>query len=254
MSAAIRVADEGALRRITLDRPAKINALDTAMMEALAAALAAPAPTGTRLVVLAGAGEKGFCAGADIAELGGGEPALIAQANGLQAIATAFDRSPLPVVTLLHGRSLGAGGLLACLSTLVIAAETAVVGFPEIHFGLYPMIVHGALLERVSAPLAFQLCASGRMLSAREARDLGIVTEVLPVEGFAAAAAARLDFYAARAEGLMLGRQAMAMAPDASAAVRIARLQPLLRQSYAQPIVREGIAALLRPRTVGARP
>jgi enoyl-CoA hydratase len=253
MSAAIDVADEGALRRITLDRPAKINALDSATMAALAAAIGAPAPPRTRLVVLAGAGEKGFCAGADIAELAGGEPALIAQANALQAIAAAFDRSPLPIVTLLHGRTLGAGGLLACLSTIVIAADTAVIGFPEIHFGLYPMIVHGALLERVSAPLAFQLCASGRMLSAREALDQGIVTEVLAADGFAAAAAARLDFYAARAEALMLGRQAMAMAPDASAAARIERLQPLLRQSYAQPFVREGIAALLRPRTAGAR-
>lgn len=248
MTKRVRVEDTSGLRRITLDRPEKINALDRGMMEAVAAAVRdAPTPD-TRLIVLTGAGERGFCAGADVAELAAGEAALRLQISALEAVAAAFANSRTPIVALLHGRTLGAGGLIACLSTLVLAAETATIGFPEIHFGLYPMMVHAALLERVPSALAFQLCASGRVLSANQAQALGIVTEVLPTETFAAAAEERLHFFSERAEGLMLGRQAARLAADLPLIPRMAALRPLLLDNYAQPFVRDLILALARPR------
>jgi len=177
------------IARVVLDRPTKANALTAKGMRDLAQRIEeAGARANTGIVVIEGRGDKGFCAGADIVEFASGPDALRDQGAGLVGIAKAISGSKSPVLSLIYGRTLGAGGMIAALSDIVVAADSLVFGFPDIVFSMYPAMMHSALLSRVSASLAWQLCASGRLLNAPQALDLGIVTEVLPADQFAQAA------------------------------------------------------------------
>lgn len=242
----VRCSDADGVRRIVLARPEKINALDAAMMSAIAAAVRGAVAAGCRLLVLQGESPKGFCAGADVAELARGEAALHAQEHALLAMIDALAGTPLPVIALAHGRTLGAGGILTSLADVVLAADDLRFGFPEIRFNMYPVIVHAVLLQKVSAPFAAQLCATGRMLDAREALAAGFVSEVLPAAGFAAAAEERLRFYCDRQAALEIAKRALrATLPGAALEARLKLLAPMMTENYRRPGVREAIASLL---------
>ena len=169
MTETLLLRDDGDLRRITLNRPAKINALDTATLRALAEAVDGAPAAGIALVAIDGAGPRGFCAGGDVAEMSRGAEAFAAQEEALRAAMQALHGSAVPVISVVHGRTLGAGCIVACLSDLVLGADDVQFGFPEMRFGLYPAFVHAALTERLPAALAFQILAGGRMMDAAEA-------------------------------------------------------------------------------------
>lgn len=243
MSNRIVVAREAGIHRLRLDRPDKVNALDTAMMHELAAAVQAASEA--RLIVISGAGQRGFCAGADIAEFVGGEKRLEAQDHGLRALIGALGQSPVPILSLIHGRAMGAGAMIAVLSDIVVAADDLALGFPEIRFNMYPAMMHAVLLERVSGALAWQLCASGRILSAGEARDIGIVTEVLPETDFTQAAEERIAFYAQRAASLLLGRGVAPVLDGQKLMARVEAAAPLMHENFRRPGVLETIVDYL---------
>lgn len=240
---AIRVREADGIRRILIDRPAKVNALSAAMLHDLAAAIAAPGAA--RLAVIAGEGPRGFCAGADIAEFMESGAHLTRQEEGLTALVDACVHSPRPLLALVHGRTLGAGVLLAGLCDVVLAAEDLAFGLPEIRFNMYPVVVHAVLEEKISPALAFQLCATGRILDAGETRALGLVSEILPAEGFHAAAEPRVRFYAQNAEALAIGRRARTALCPSRLPERMARLAPLMHENYGRLGVRETIARYL---------
>lgn len=231
----------GPVARITIDRAAKVNALDAASTHELAAAIrAAGATLGARLVVIEGRGEKGFCGGADIAEFASGVEALARQGDALVDLTQALESCPVPVLSVIHGRTLGAGGMIAALSDLVIASDNLLFGFPEIRFFMFPVVVEAALIGRVSERMAWQLCASGRLLDAAEARDLGLVSEILAHDGFAAAVEERIAFYAEAAPVLRttLRRPEAAMGP---AATRVKAALPAMLHNYQMPGVLDAI-------------
>ncbi|MCG5238805.1 enoyl-CoA hydratase/isomerase family protein [Azospirillum doebereinerae] len=244
MTAVVLVRDEGDLRRITLNRPEKINALDTAMLLALTEAVEGAPRAGAVMVAIDGAGPRGFCAGGDVAEMGRGAEAFAAQEEALRAAMQALHGSAVPVVSVVHGRTLGAGCIVACLSDLVLGADSVQFGFPEMRFGLYPAFVHAALTERLPAALAFQICAGGRMLSAAEAYGFGFLTEILPAEGFAGAVEARVAHYRERVDALVIGRRILRMEDRPSMAEKTRRLAPLLAENHAAPSVRRLLAGL----------
>lgn len=200
MSGHLLLAEEGGLARLTLDRPAKVNALTAAMMEEMAKRLGALGQrAGLDLVVIEGRGPKGFCGGADVREFAAEEEALRRQLLAFSALMLALERSAVPVAVLAHGRTLGAGAAMAALADLVIAAEDTTLGWPEIQLGLFPAVVAAVLRRRLPEALVHALTLGGRLLSAAEAQAMGLVTEILPAEGFAEAAEARLAFHRARA-------------------------------------------------------
>lgn len=243
----VRTSDAQGVRRVVLARPDKANALDAAMMTALAAAARGAAAAGCRLIVLQGDSPKGFCAGADIAEFARGEAELRAQEHALLDMIDALAATPLPLLALAHGRTLGAGGILTSLADVVLAADDLSFGFPEIRFNMYPVIVHAALMQKVPGPFAAQLCATGRLLDAREALAAGLVSEVLPGADFAAAAEERLRFYAERHAALEMARRARRVTvPDTALRARLAELAPMMTENYRRPGVRETIASFLR--------
>jgi methylglutaconyl-CoA hydratase len=173
---------------LTLNRPDKRNAIDTRMIEALHVALErAELEAGVRVVALRGAGAD-FCAGADLAELLASvdRPAEVnrAEAQRLGDVFIGLRELPKPVVAVVHGRALAGGCGLATACDIVLARTDAQLGYPEVRRGFVPAMVMAMLRRAVGEKTAFELVATGRILSADEARALGLVSRVLAPETF----------------------------------------------------------------------
>ncbi len=173
---------------ITLDRPEKRNAVDASMVDALLNALdRADLEAGVRVVAVRGAG-KDFCAGADLAELlASVDHAPEANARSAARLGEVFVRMrrlPKPVVAIVHGRALAGGCGLATACDLVLAHEAAVFGYPEVRRGFVPAMVMAMLRRAVGERVAFDLVATGRLLSAAEAQAVGLIARVLPASQF----------------------------------------------------------------------
>jgi methylglutaconyl-CoA hydratase len=182
---------------LTLNRPDKRNALNAAMVDALHAALdGVDLDPAIRVVAIRGAG-RDFCAGADLNELlasAGRAPADNERdALRLGTLLGRLRSCPRPVVALVRGRALAGGAGLATACDVVLAAESAQLGYPEIQRGFVPAMVMVFLRRLVGEKLAFDLVATGRILGAAEARAAGLVTRVEPDAGFDAAAQALIN-------------------------------------------------------------
>ena len=167
-------ADAG-IARITLNRPEKRNALNPELIAALSEALAISAhDPAVRVVLITGAG-KDFCAGLDLAALDANHEAdamgHLDSAQRLADVLLAIRRHPHPVVAAVQGRALGGGAGIATACDLILAAESAAIGYPEVKIGFVPAMV-GALLRRsVTEKRMFELLAGGEPVAAREAQD-----------------------------------------------------------------------------------
>jgi methylglutaconyl-CoA hydratase len=173
---------------LTLNRPDKRNAIDTAMIEALHSALErAELDAAVRVVTVRGAGTD-FCAGADLTELlaSADRPGEENRAQALR-LGDVFIRMrelPKPVVAVIHGRALAGGCGLATACDLLLARADAQLGYPEVRRGFVPAMVMAMLRRAVGEKVAFDLVATGRILSAEEARSVGLVSRVLAPETF----------------------------------------------------------------------
>ena len=194
MSAVLLAERRESVLWLTLNRPDKRNALTGAMVEALHAALdAVDLDPDIRVVVIQGAG-RDFCAGADLDELlASADRAPADNERDALRLGTLLGRlraCPRPVVALVRGRALAGGAGLATACDLVLAAESAQLGYPEIQRGFVPAMVMVFLRRLAGEKLAFDLVASGRILGAADARTAGLVTRVEPDVTFDAAAEA----------------------------------------------------------------
>ncbi len=175
--------DAGVLT-LVLNRPDKRNALSAELIARLTEALAAAdLDPDVRVVVLRGEG-RDFCAGADLSELlaSAGRDVGENEADALR-LGEVFVRIrglPKPVVAAVHGNALAGGCGLATACDLVVAAETARFGYPEIQRGFVPAMVLAILRRQVGERVAFDLAGTGRILTAREALQLGLVSQVAP--------------------------------------------------------------------------
>jgi methylglutaconyl-CoA hydratase len=193
---------------LTLNRADKRNALGAALIDGLHAALErAELDADVRVIAIRGAG-KDFCAGADLAELLASADRTPAEnereALRLGSLFIRMRRLPKPVVALVRGRALAGGAGLATACDLVLAADTAQFGYPEIQRGFVPAMVMTLLRRLAGERLAFDLVATGRLLGAVEARDAGLVSRVV--------AADDLDHEAAALLAALAGASASALA------------------------------------------
>lgn len=216
------VACAGGVVTLTLDRPKALNALDVPTLESLAAAfrdLAADA--GVRAVVLTGAGEKAFCAGADIGAMAAMSPgdghAFARLGHG---VAAAIEALPAPVVAAVNGVALGGGLELTLACDLVVASERARLGQPEIALGVIPGFGGTQrLVRRVGLGRARELIYLGTIIPAADALRFGLVDRVVPPAEVAPAAAALAAELAAKAPvALREAKRATAVAADAELA------------------------------------
>ena len=175
--------NHGAVRVLTMNRPDKRNALNTALTQALLDALrAADADTSVHCVVLAGAGQ-GFCAGADLSEFKDLTPdkqALVtARAQLTTDLHAIFSKMKKPVVTAIHGAAMGGGAGLAIAGDMAVMAENAKLGYPEVRHGIVAAIVMTNLTRQVGRKAAFELVAMGQPVTAARALELGMVNRVV---------------------------------------------------------------------------
>ncbi len=202
------VADDGAVRTITLNRPEKLNALNRETIRELHAAFdAAREDAAVRVVVLAGAGGKAFVAGADIAELAALSPveALEFSRYG-QAMMSKVERLGKPVIAAIGGFALGGGMELAMCCHVRIASDTAKLGQPEIALGVLPGFGGTQRLLRLAGrSVALELCLTGAQITAQRALELGAVTRVVPADELAAETKKLADQLAASAPHALRG-------------------------------------------------
>jgi methylglutaconyl-CoA hydratase len=212
MSDVLDVALKDGVLTLTLSRPDKRNALDSALIEALHAALDdADADSAVRVVAIRGAG-KDFCAGADLSELLASADRAPADnerdALRLGELFLRIRKLARPVVAVVHGRALAGGAGLATACDIVLAARSAQLGYPEIQRGFVPAMVMTILRRLAGERAAFDLVATGRVLPAEEARALGLVTRTVDDDALDAAAAELLAALASRsATALALTKQ-----------------------------------------------
>jgi len=179
------VQDIGAVRRITLNRPEKLNALNRETLDDLHIAFTeAGTDIAVRAVILTGAGAKAFVAGADIAEMAALTPV---QARDFsrhgQALMLKIEHLGKPVIAMINGFALGGGMELAMACHLRFAAETAKFGQPEVNLGLIPGFGGSQRLLRLAGRgPALELCLLGQPIDAQRALSLNLLHRVFPVD------------------------------------------------------------------------
>ena len=202
------VADRGSVRTLTVNRPAKLNALDQVTIGELQVAFdQARDDAAVRVVVLAGSGDKAFVAGADIGELASLTP-VQAQAfsrNG-QRLMRSIETLGKPVIARIQGFALGGGLELAMACHLRIAADTARIGLPEITLGLLPGFGGTQRLLRLAGrAAALELCLTGQPIEAGRALALGVVNRVVARDELDAEVDRLADQFAASAPHALAG-------------------------------------------------
>jgi enoyl-CoA hydratase/carnithine racemase len=193
--------NRGAVRILTMNRPDKLNALNSELTDALLKGLEAARDDGTvRAVVVTGAG-RAFCAGADTSEfktLTGDNPdAVFARADLSMRLHMAFPSLGKPIVAAARGHAVGGGAGLCLASDLVVASPTLKLGYPETRHGIVGAIVMTGLVRQLGPKKAFELIALGDPLTADAAQALGLVNRVVPDETLLDEAVALADKLAA---------------------------------------------------------
>ncbi|WP_245633624.1 enoyl-CoA hydratase/isomerase family protein [Amycolatopsis jejuensis] len=190
----LHIENHDAVRVLTLNRPDKLNALDTALTRSLDTALdEAGRDPEVRAVVLTGAG-RGFCAGADLSEFSSltpDQPGAVLERAALTArLQTRMQQLPVPVVTAVRGAAVGGGAGLAIGADMVVAGSDLKFGYPELKHSIVPALVMTGLVRHLGRKLAFELVSTGRLLTATEAASYGLVNEVVEPDEIVAAALA----------------------------------------------------------------
>jgi len=179
----VQLAYRGDLAILTLSRPDALNALNFAMIERIGDLLDEVAQSSARALILIGAGERAFCAGADITELTGRE--LASQKEGAelgQRVFAQLDTLSVPSIAAISGFALGGGCELALACSFRLAGPRARFGLPEIKLGLIPGYGGTQRLPRlIGQSRALEIILTGRMVSAQEALAIGLVNRI--VEG-----------------------------------------------------------------------
>jgi enoyl-CoA hydratase/carnithine racemase len=243
----------GGVWTVTIDRPARKNALSPPMCDALRAALAeAERDVAARVVVLRGAGDAAFCAGFDIGALRPGDPEAVQHGNtALYAALDTVVACRLPVVACIAGCAIGAGLELVACCDLRVAAAPAYFLMPPAKIGIvYRWDGLARIVGAVGATNAAELFLVGRRVDAARAQAMGLLNWVVTAEeldGFTAGLAAEL---AANAPLSVSGSKAMlTRARHALAAVPHDDLDDLVRRARASDDFREGQRAFLEKRT-----
>lgn len=177
----VKVEREGSVATLTIDRQDKLNAISPQVVEELGQSLLELESQPPSAIVVTGAGEKAFVAGADIGEM--------SQMSSIEAKRFAeighaalalLDRSPVPTIAAVNGFAFGGGAEISLACDIRIAAENAMFGFPEVGLGILPGMGGTQRLPRLIGPgLASELIFSARRIDAAEAKEMGLVNRVV---------------------------------------------------------------------------
>ena len=243
----------GGIGRIIINRPEVRNALNEAATAELVRAFAElSADPEVRVILLRGAGEQAFCAGADLKELTAREGVLARRAYfaGVADVLRQMARTEPPIVAMVHGYALAGGCGLAAACDLVYAAEDAVFGVPELQVGLFPMVVMAPIFRSVGRKRGLELFLRGYRISGREAAEIGLVTRAVPAADLEAEAEAALADIARFSPALLrLGRQAFQRSDGLPYLQAVDYLQEMIAVAAMTDDAREGTRAFVDRRT-----
>ncbi|MFY0530394.1 enoyl-CoA hydratase/isomerase family protein [Archangium gephyra] len=248
----VRYQAEGGQALLTIHRPKARNALSPEVLRELMAALErAEADPAVRVVVLTGAGEKVFCAGGDLGQMGG-EGGFLASHEGRRAYGRLLLRLQdvrKPTVARVNGHALagGLGLVLAC--DLAVATEQAELGTPEIDVGLFPMMMMALLQRHVGRKRALEMVLTGERMPAREALALGLLNRVVPAAELDPAVAALAGKLAGKSQAVLaLGRRAFFTAEDMPLPAALEYLSSQLSLNVLSEDAAEGVTAFIEKR------
>ena len=188
---------EGGIKRITINRPDRRNAVDKETIEGLSHAIETSRSDGSRVVVLTGAGDA-FCAGADLQRRGDdgitGVDVTKSLREGVNPLILAMRALPIPIIARVHGHAVGVGCNFALACDIIIASDKALFSQIFVRIGLMPDGGGTFFLPRlVGYHKAFELMATGDIIDASTALSIGMVNSVVPVEGLDAAVSAMAE-------------------------------------------------------------
>jgi enoyl-CoA hydratase len=235
---------------IRLNRPEALNALSFALIRDLGAAVDEAGKTDARALLFIGAGEKAFCAGADIRELTGRD--LMAQKRGAELGQAAFaklDALPFPSVAIVNGFAFGGGLELALACTFRIATANAKMGLPEVKLGLIPGYGGTQRLPRVVGEArALEMILTGRTVDAATAQAWGLVSRIVEGDALAAGIAFAREFSGFSLPVLGFAREAVQRALDVPVREGLRIEADLSTLAYRTKDAEEGMAAFLEKR------
>ena len=249
---------EGPILTLTINRPERRNAMTWDVIAGLRAQVAeAKGDPSVRVVVLAGAGELAFCAGADLSGMvprdpGGGtdEYARHHHARGwLFELVTELWHLGKPTIARVQGWAMAGGFALALACDLVVASDQARFGAPELAVGLWPYVVTVPMLRSMPPKKALELMLTGRVVGAEEAERIGFVTRVVPGDDLDGAVADLAAVLASKPPGVMrMGRESFYAVLDSAAAEALPYLHSMLTVTSQTAEAVEGIAAFAEKR------
>ena len=250
----LRIDEQAGLLTVMIDRPHKLNALSREVLTELATLMRELRSARTRIrgMLLCGAGDRAFVAGADITEMArmtADEGAVFGRLG--QEVTELLEALPFPVIACVHGVALGGGCELALACDFIYATESAQFGQPEVKLGLIPGFGGCVRLARVIGPArAKELIYTGRAISAHEACALGLVTRVFPMpEAMFAAARATLGEIGTRSPiAVDICKQVLRELPGHTTRQQLAAEAEGFWHAFESEDKREGVAAFLAKR------
>ena len=235
---------------LTLNRPQVLNALSSQLVGELCAAIAqADANPDVRVLVITGQG-KAFAAGADIGEMAGKPFAQVLGEDMFGGLNKAFANCRKPVIAAVNGYALGGGCEIAMLCDVVVAAEQAKFGQPEIKLGTIPGVGGTQrLLHAVGKAMAMDMVLSGRMISATEAERCGLVARVVLGDGVLQEAQTLAQEVAGYSQpAVKMAKEAVNQALETSLSQGLLFEKRLFHSTFALKDQREGMRAFVEKR------
>jgi len=246
----IRAERRGSRTTVTLDRASRRNAIGPSMIHDLIHAFEeAFAHEPTRAVVLAAEG-KVFCAGGDFAQMSDGASSAVPPKGDYADLLQCMVRAPKPIIARVHGHAMGGGLGLVAASTFAVAAEDAKLGTPEVHVGLFPMMIMAVLARLMPRRRLLQMMLLGEKLSAREAYEAGLLNRVVPAEDLDGAVDELCEGVASKSPmTVKLGLEAFAAQADLALEEALPLLRERLGACLATEDAAEGLSAFMQKRS-----
>jgi enoyl-CoA hydratase/carnithine racemase len=248
----VLVERDGAVARVVLNRPDRRNALSWTMVRSLRQVMSElRSDDEVRVVVLTGAGDRAFCAGADLGGMGDGAGYLQLHESRGELAELFRDLWSLgkPTIARVRGYALAGGMGLALACDLVVASDDAQFGTPEIDVGLWPFMITVPLLRSMAPKRALELMMTGRRVAADEAERIGFVTRVVSADELDAAVDELARTLASKSPAIMrLGRDSFYAVCDQDAEDALRLLHPLLTVATGSDDTAEGLAAFAERR------